>query len=87
MNILITYLCIINALAFLLMHADKARARKKYPRIPEHILLVLCALGGSLGGFLGMKLCHHKTRRHSFRVGIPVMILLQAAAIAVWCFR
>ena len=36
-------------------------------------------IGGSVGGILGMAAFHHKTRHWYFRIGLPVMFLLQAA--------
>ena len=61
MQILSIYLSLINALALLLMLADKQRAKKHRWRIPESVLLASAALGGSLGALLGMWLFRHKT--------------------------
>ena len=59
---------------------QKHSAKKGRWRIPERTLLLLPLLGGSVGGILGMAAFHHKTRHWYFRVGLPVMFLLQAAA-------
>ena len=77
------YLLIINAAAFLLMLADKQRARKNLWRIPEATLIGMAALGGSIGALLGMYTIRHKTRHLRFTVGIPVILLLQ---IVLLCF-
>lgn len=74
MKYLYIYLVIINATAFLFMLADKIKARKNLWRIPEKALLGLCAIGGSLGGFLGMKIFRHKTLHPHFSIGIPLML-------------
>ena len=66
MQILSIYLSLINALALLLMLADKQRAKKHRWRIPESVLLASAALGGSLGALLGMWLFRHKTRKAKF---------------------
>ena len=50
-------------------------------RIPEATLLLLAALGGSVGMFLTMLLIRHKTKKPKFMVGIPVILLLQIAAV------
>ena len=76
MDILIYYLLIINALAFLLMLTDKRRARKNAWRIPEATLLGVAALGGSLGAVMGMRLFRHKTLHLKFSVGLPLMLAL-----------
>lgn len=76
MEILIIYLIIINALSLVLMLADKIKAKRKRWRIPERVLLGVCAVGGSLGGLLGMRLFRHKTLHAAFAVGIPVMLVI-----------
>ena len=74
MQYLYLYLLIVNALSLALMLIDKIKAIKKRWRIPERTLLMLCAIGGSLGGMLGMKLFRHKTLHLRFSLGIPVML-------------
>jgi uncharacterized membrane protein YsdA (DUF1294 family) len=75
MDAIHAYLLLINALAFLLMLADKRKAKKKAWRIPESTLLTIAALGGSLGATAGMYLFRHKTRKPHFFIGLPVMVL------------
>lgn len=81
MLLLLFYLPIINACTFLLMLIDKQNAIKKRRRIPEKTLFTLCGAGGSLGGYLGMKLFRHKTRHPRFSVGIPIMMAIHAVII------
>lgn len=76
MEILVIYLLIINAAAFLLMHIDKHRAIKKAWRIPESTLLGIAAIGGSLGAIMGMRLFRHKTLHLKFSVGLPFMLAI-----------
>ena len=79
------YLAIINALTLLVMLIDKIKARKNRWRIPERTLLGLCAIGGSVGGLLGMKLFRHKTLHPKFSIGIPVMLAVQIVlALLLW---
>jgi len=82
-EILVLYLLIINALAFLLMLLDKYKARKNLWRIPEATLMGAAALGGSIGALLGMYTVRHKTRHKKFMITLPVFILLQAALALV----
>ena len=70
------YLLFFNLLAFTLFGIDKNKAIRNAYRIPEKTLFLVAILGGSLGAFLGMRLYHHKTRRTSFRIGIPVILCL-----------
>lgn len=85
MKYFVIYLCIINALAFLLMHIDKQKAKKNRWRIPEATLIGMCAIGGSVGGLLGMYLLRHKTKHVKFYLGIPVILVLQL--VALYYFR
>lgn len=73
------YLILMNAAAFLLMHIDKQKAKKKKRRIPEVTLLGSAILGGSIGALLGMYIFRHKTRNPRFSSGIPVVLLMQIA--------
>ena len=75
--LLLFYLVTINALGFLIMLADKEKAKKRLWRIPEATLLTVAALGGSIGCLAGMKVFHHKTRKSKFYIGIPVILALQ----------
>ena len=68
MQILSIYLSLINALALLLMLADKHKAKKKLWRIPEATLMTVAALGGSVGSLLGMYTVRHKTKHPKFTV-------------------
>ena len=76
---LIYYLFLVNALAFLLMLSDKHRAKKNRWRISESALIGISAIGGSLGALAGMYLFRHKTRHTKFTVGIPVILVLKIA--------
>lgn len=75
------YLSLINALAFLLMLADKQRAKKHRWRIPEAVLLGAAALGGSVGALFGMWLFHHKTRKAKFFITIPLLLAAQCTLL------
>ena len=64
------------------MGIDKAKARAGKWRIAEGTLFALAALGGALGGTLGMRVFHHKTKHKEFRFGFPALLCLQCAAVA-----
>lgn len=74
---MVIYLIVMNAAAFLVMLADKNRAKKKLWRVPEAVLFILALLGGSLGIWAGMYLGRHKTRHIKFVIGIPLILVLQ----------
>ena len=77
------YLIIVNAAAFLLMLADKLKAKRGAWRIPEATLMGIAAIGGSVGSLAGMYLFRHKTKHIKFTLGIPV-ILIGQIALVIW---
>lgn len=80
------YLLGINLLAFLLMGIDKRRARRRLWRIPEKTLFLPVWLGGGIGGTIGMFFFRHKTKHGYFRLGFPVIAVLEYAALFYFCF-
>ena len=58
---LLYYLIVTNVVTFLVYGIDKWKAKKGSWRISEATLLILAAIGGSIGALLGMKIWHHKT--------------------------
>ena len=87
MQLFLLYLMIINAAAFVLMLADKQKARKRKWRIPEAVLIGSAVIGGSIGAWLGMKIFRHKTLHKKFYLGIPAIIGAQALiGIGYWYY-
>lgn len=80
-NILIYYLLAIDLITFIVYGIDKYKAKKAKWRISEATLLLMAAIGGSIGAWLGMKAWHHKTLHKKFKYGIPAILLLQITAI------
>ena len=87
--ILVTFLVIMNVIAFILMGLDKHRARNHEWRIRESTLLMSALLGGSAGALFGMKFFHHKTRHLKFTIGLPVCLLINGMIVVLilWCIR
>lgn len=85
MKCLYFYLIGVNVIAFLLYESDKRRARRHAWRIPEKTLLGIAALGGSVGALAAMSIFHHKTRKPKFYIGIPLILVAEAAAaVLIW---
>ena len=87
MKYLYAYLALINLVLFVVMGADKLRAKRHRRRVPERTLLTLAVLGGSVGGMLGMLLFRHKTHHAKFFLGFPLIFLCEAALVYVLFFR
>ena len=68
---------------FVLMGADKWKAKRGAWRVKESTFFLLAVLGGSPGAVLGMWLFHHKTRHWYFKFGLPAILLAQIA-LALW---
>ena len=83
--LLLFYLVTINAAGFLIMLADKEKAKKHLWRIPEATPLTVAALGGSIGSLAGMNFFHHKTKKPKFYIGIPAILVLQILLCVFIC--
>ncbi|MBO4681061.1 MAG: DUF1294 domain-containing protein [Clostridiales bacterium] len=86
MKIFLVFYIIMNIVTFILYGADKAKAKKGKWRIPEKTLLLFAACFGGLGAFLGMKVFRHKTKHTSFRILVPVCMIIQFILIAVGAY-
>ena len=83
MKLLLYYLLIINAAGFLLMLVDKWKAKKNRWRVRESTLLIVAALGGSIGSLAGMYLFRHKTQHLKFTLGIPLILAAQCFVVVL----
>lgn len=81
LQILTTYLVLVNAAAFVLMLADKQKAKKGAWRIPESTLIGVAMLGGSIGAIAGMYTFRHKTKHIKFTLGLPLILAVQTVIL------
>jgi len=85
------YVCIIaagalvlwNIVTFFLYYSDKRKAEKKQWRIKERTLILVAFLMGGLGALLGMYLLRHKTQHTSFKVLVPIGLVINLAVVGV----
>lgn len=82
-HIVLIYLLLINVAGFLLMGVDKLRAKKQVWRVPEKTLFIVAVIGGSIGTNIGMYVFRHKTKHWYFVIGMPLILIAQAA-ILIW---
>ena len=84
LKIFLGYIAVISLVSVIVCIYDKKISKKNKVelRIPEKVLLILSALGGSVAMLITMLLTRHKTKHFKFMVGIPVIIILQVALIA-----
>lgn len=83
MKALLIYLAVINAVTFLLYGIDKLKAKKNAWRIKESTLLFAALIGGSVGALAGIYIFRHKTKHLKFKIGVPLILILQVA-LAIW---
>lgn len=75
------YLVLINIITFALYGIDKLNAKTDSWRISERMLILFAVAGGSVGALLGMYICRHKTRKTKFKIGIPVIMIIQILSL------
>ena len=75
------YLIVVNISAIAVYGWDKLSAKQGWHRVPEKILLLLALLGGSVGAMAAMTFYRHKTRHLKFIYGVPMIFVLQIAAL------
>ena len=74
------WLLVISLISLVVTVYDKWAAKKRpEERTRESTLILLSALGGSVAMLLTMLGIRHKTKHIKFMLGIPLIILLQAA--------
>lgn len=81
-TVIVYYLIAITLVTFCVYGLDKWKAQHGRWRVSEATLLLLAAIGGSVGAWAGMKLWHHKTLHKKFKYGIPAIIIIQIAVAA-----
>lgn len=81
MKYILIYLGIINLIGFFAMFLDKQKAKRGKWRIPEKTLFLLAVIGGSLGTTLGMHMFRHKTKHWYFKLGMPLILIVQIILI------
>ena len=86
-NTALIYLLCINLLAFAAYGLDKWKAVHDRWRTSEKALISLAIIGGSIGALLGMRIFRHKTRKPLFYIGVPAILILQAALLPLVLIR
>lgn len=74
---MVTYLVVINFIGYSLMKEDKKRARKNEYRISEKNLWIIAWLFGATGMTVGMNVFRHKTKHPSFKLGLPILVVVE----------
>ena len=83
MKYAVAYIIIVNIAAFCLYGIDKSAAIKQKQRIPNRVLLLIAAFGGSLGALAGMYTFRHKTKKWYYTITVPALLIIQIAAAVI----
>lgn len=70
------YYIAINILTFVMLFIDKRAAKKNLWRKKESLLMGMILVGGVVGGFLGIFLLRHKSRKLKFKFVLVLSIIL-----------
>ncbi len=81
--LLAAYLAAVNVVTFGLFAYDKYCATHDNRRVRESTLLIMAAIGGTVGAGAAMKICRHKTRHLKFKFGVPLLLSAQIILIFV----
>ena len=79
--IIFILIAIMSLIGFCAMGIDKAKAKAGAWRIPEKTLFGIAILGGGAGVWLGMELFRHKTKHWYFKLGMPLILIVQIILI------
>lgn len=81
MNYFAIILLILNIVVMFIYGIDKLLAKAHKRRIREATLLLCALFTGGVGAMFGMILFNHKTSKKKFRILVPLIIVLEAAAV------
>lgn len=87
MKYFLIYLAAVSLIAVIMTVSDKSRAKKRKRRIAEKTLFGTAVLGGSAAMYLTMLAIRHKTKHKRFMIGLPLIMIVQAATIAFVIIR
>lgn len=75
---------IINLIGFYLMYKDKEKAKRGQYRIREATLWKVAWIGGGIGTTFGMNIFRHKTKHTAFKVGFPILAVIDVVFIILF---
>jgi uncharacterized membrane protein YsdA (DUF1294 family) len=77
MTIFLLIVIMMNLVGLLIMGEDKKRAKRHEYRISERTLWLVAIFGGAVGATAGMQAFRHKTKHTSFRIGFPILAIIE----------
>jgi len=81
-----TILATWNIAVFAIYGLDKRKAKRGAQRISEKTLLFTAAIMGGVGALLGMYSFRHKTKHLKFKIGVPLLLVVNIAIMVVMTY-
>ncbi len=73
-----------NIIVFAMYGIDKNKSQKRKRRISEKTLILSAFFMGGTGALLGMRIFRHKTKHWEFKIGVPLLLLLNVTIIVIF---
>ena len=83
-TIALVWFAALSLATFVAFGFDKWQASRSRQRVEESKLVLLGALGGWLGGFLGMMAFRHKTAKWTFKFNYALALIPFGAGVWTW---
>ena len=77
MALFLTAFLVMNVVGLVIMGEDKKRAKRHQYRISERTLWLIALFGGAIGSTAGMQFYRHKTKHLSFKIGFPILAIVE----------
>ncbi len=87
LNLLGSWIIGVSIASFFTYAYDKSIAGHGITRVPEVILHLLTALGGTIGSFAAMRIFHHKTLKRPFQLIFWAIVAIQVVVIILLLLR
>jgi uncharacterized membrane protein YsdA (DUF1294 family) len=81
------YLAAVNMVTLGCYGLDKYSSIGRHARMPEALLHILAAVGGTPGAFVGQVVFRHKTRKASFQRVFALIVVAQLALLLALALR
>ena len=81
---ILALLALWNFIVFAMYGLDKRKAKKGKWRTSEFRLILSAFLMGGLGAFLAMGFFRHKTKHIKFKILVPLALILNLGALALY---
>jgi len=84
--VLLAITVVMSIVTFALYATDKRRAQNNQWRIKEATLFMCGFLMGGVGAMLGMSILRHKTKHISFKILVPLSVVVNIVVIVGYIF-